>query len=82
MALEMELELELETYEAKLPELRAAHEGKFVLIHGTEIVGIFPTRNDAVDAGYDSFGLTPFFVEQIGPKKRIVFVPRIVTIED
>ena len=78
----MALELELETYEAKLPELRAAYEGKFVLVHGTEIVGIFPAFEDAVGAGYENFGLTPFFVEQIGPRKQIVFVPRIVTIED
>ena len=78
----MALELELETFEAKLPELRAAHEGKFALVRGTEIVGIFPTRNDAVDAGYDKFGLTPFFVQRIGPRRQIVFVPRIVEIED
>lgn len=78
----MALEQELETFESKLPELRATHEGEFALVHGTEIVGIFPTRNDAVDAGYDKFGLTPFFVQRIGPRRRIVFVPRIVEIED
>jgi hypothetical protein len=33
----MALETELATYKAKLPEWRA-HEGKFVLIHGGDVV--------------------------------------------
>jgi len=78
----MALEQELETFESKLPELRATHEGEFALVHGTEIVGTFPSFKDAVDAGYEKFGLTPFFVERIGPRRRIVFVPRVVTIEE
>ena len=61
---------------SSFPLLQEAHW--LDLVRGTEIVGIFPTRNDAVDAGYDKLGLTPFVVKRIGPRRRIVFVPRIV----
>ena len=48
---EMPLEKELETYRKKLPELKA-QEGKFVLIHGEEIVDFFSTYEDAIKSGY------------------------------
>ena len=38
----MALELELETYKRKLPELLDA-EGKFVLIRGDEVAGVLDT---------------------------------------
>ena len=58
------LEKELETYKAKLPELKA-HEGKFVLIQGENIVDMFTSYEDALKDGYKRFGLTPFLVKQI-----------------
>ena len=58
---------EYETYKSKLPEL-ARHEGKFVLIQGTDVVGLFATFEEALTAGYAKFGLEePFFVKQISP---------------
>ena len=78
----MALEVEYETFKEKLPELRAEHEGEYALVHGTEIVGIFPTYGDAIKAGYKKFGHNPFFVNRIGPLECIVFVPRVVTMEE
>lgn len=60
----MALEKELETYRQKLPEL-AAHEGKYVLIHGDEIVDFFATYEDAIKAGYQKYRLEPFLVKQV-----------------
>ncbi|HVW76208.1 MAG TPA: hypothetical protein VHB45_01255 [Alloacidobacterium sp.] len=60
----MTLEKELATYQEKLPELKQ-HEGKFVLIHGNEVVDFFSTYDDAIKAGYQKFNLAPFLVKQI-----------------
>jgi hypothetical protein len=60
----MALEKELETYKAKLPDLKQ-HEGKFVLIHDTTVVDTFSSYDDALKEGYKQFGLTPFLVKQI-----------------
>jgi hypothetical protein len=73
----MALEKELEAYKSKLPELTAS-EGKFVLIHGDQVVGIFDTYADAIKEGYEKFGLEPFLVKQIQAIERVQFVSRLV----
>ena len=73
----MALEKELETYRTRLPEL-AASEGKFVLIQGDQISGIFDTYADAIKEGYGKFGLNPFLVKQIQAIERVQFVSRFV----
>ena len=73
----MALEIELETYKAKLPEL-ASKEGKFVLIQGDQVVDVFDTYADAIKEGYAKFGLNPFLVKQIQVVERIQFISRFV----
>jgi hypothetical protein len=46
----MALEKELETYKTKLAQLTAS-EGKFVLVHGDQLHGIFDTYADAIKEG-------------------------------
>jgi hypothetical protein len=71
----MALEEELATYRAKLPEMKE-HEGKFVLVHGNEIVDFFAAYEDAVKAGYQRFQLQPFLVKQINAVERVQHVTR------
>lgn len=59
------LATELKTYEANKDNLLGAAEGKFVLIRGTEVVGVFDSQMDAISAGYKKFGNVPFLVKQI-----------------
>lgn len=59
------LSTELKTYEANLDSLLAAHEGKFVLIHGDKILGEYDSQLDAVTAGYRELGNVPFLVKQV-----------------
>ncbi len=73
----MALEKELETYRSKLPELLGS-EGKFVLIHGDEIVDIYGTYEDAIKEGYAKFQLTPFLVKQIQSVEQIHFISRFL----
>src|SRR5437660_11909922 len=72
----MALEKELQTYNAKLAELRE-HEGKFVLIHGSDIVDYFSTYDDAIKEGYQKFGLEPFLVKQIQSLEQVQLVSRL-----
>lgn len=71
----MALEQELATYNAKLPELKE-HEGQFALIHGSEVVGVFSTYEDAIKIGYDKFGLDPFLVKQVNTLEQVQFISR------
>ena len=74
----MALEKELETYTKKLPELKA-EEGKFVLIHGTNVVRTFTSYEDAVKEGYQEFGPNePFLVKQIQAIEQAHFISRFV----
>lgn len=58
------LETELKTYADHRDEL-LAQEGRFVLIHGNQIVGAYDSQADAVTQGYKQFGNVPFLVKQI-----------------
>jgi len=71
----MALETEVETYRIRLPEL-AADEGKFVLIHGDQVVDVYGTYEDAIKEGYAKFGLEPFLVKQIQTTEQVHFISR------
>ena len=60
----MALEKELQTYEQKRSEL-LPNEGRFVLIHGDQVAGIWDTYEDALKLGYEKYGLKPFLVKRI-----------------
>ncbi len=72
----MALETENKTYEDKLPEL-LAHEGKFVLIHGTDVIDFFDSYADALQRAYDDFGLEPFLIKQVRAIELVHFVARV-----
>ena len=74
----MALETELETFRSKLQELKTEHEGKFVLIHGDEVVEVFTSYEDAIKAGYSKFGLSPFLVKQIHAMEQVQFISRFM----
>lgn len=74
----MALEKELATYKNKLPELKENNEGKFVLIRGEEVVGVFDSYEDAMKIGYDRFKLETFLVKKIEAIEQAQFVTRYV----
>ena len=71
---------ELATYEREKDQLVLANEGKFVLIHGDAVAGIWDTYKDALAAGYSQFGLKPFLVKQIQGIERVLFFTRDLSI--
>jgi len=74
----MALEKELETFKDRRQELAAEQEGKLVLIHGTEVVDVFTSYEDAIKAGYSRFGLSPFLVKQVHAFERTRFISRFL----
>ena len=60
----MALEKEMAVYEKNLPQWKE-HEGKFVLIHGDEVVDFFASYEDAIKDGYRRFALEPFLVKRV-----------------
>lgn len=73
----MSLEKELETYKQRFSEMKE-HEGKFVLIHGDEVVDFFAAYEDAIKAGYQRFNMDPFLVRQVNAVEQILHVTRAV----
>ena len=60
----MALETEVETYNRELPRL-LDQQGRFVVIHGHDVVGTYDSYADALNVGYDKFELNPFLVKKI-----------------
>ncbi|MBL8268542.1 hypothetical protein [Steroidobacter sp.] len=67
---------EIDTYFRHLPAL-LQQQGKFALIKGKDVAGIFDSYRDALTAGYQRFKLTPFLVKQIAAVERVGILPRI-----
>jgi hypothetical protein len=73
----MALEQEIATYKSNIATLKE-HEGKFVLIHGKDVVDFFSTYEDAIKAGYQKFNMEPFLVKQIAATELAFFITRNV----
>jgi hypothetical protein len=69
----MGLERELETYRENLPNL-LHDKGKFVLIHGDTIAGVWDTYREALEEGYAQFELSPFLVKRIEEHEKVHFI--------
>ncbi len=70
------LEKEVETYNKLLPKL-LNEQGKFALIHGEELSGVYETYDDALKIGYEKFGISSLFlVKKILASEKIQFFTR------
>lgn len=77
----MALERELETFKKELPRLLQgpANRGKFALIHGETVQGLYASVDDALAAGYQFFGLGPFLVQEVTEYEQARYFSRNVT---
>lgn len=71
----MALEKEIETYNRELPNL-LAQQGKFVVIHENEIIGVFVSYEDALKIGYEKCALKPFLVKKIQSAEQVHYFSR------
>jgi hypothetical protein len=61
------LERELSFYEEHRDELLGVSPGQFALIKGGELIGVFPTLQDAYHRAIERFGNAPILIRQILP---------------
>lgn len=73
----MFLDVERETYAKALPAL-LDRAGQYVLIHGENVIDVFETYRDAMDAGYDRFRTGPFLVHKIAQHDEVNYVSRVL----
>ena len=59
------LDNELKTYEQHREQLLGNAEGKFVLIHKDQVIGVYDSKMDAIAQGYQQFGNVPFLVKEV-----------------
>jgi hypothetical protein len=61
------LERELETFNRELARLlqEEGSRGKYALVHGDQVDSLWDSVDQALEAGYDRFGLEPFLVKQV-----------------
>jgi hypothetical protein len=72
------LKTELETYQRELPTL-LANEGRFVVVQGNTVEGVYESYSDALALGYKKFGLRPFLVKKIAATEVASFITRLST---
>jgi hypothetical protein len=75
----MPLQKELSTFARELPNLLPTQRGKFVLIHGHRVDSTWSSLDEALEAGYDRFGLKAFLVQEITDQEESLFFSRNVT---
>lgn len=56
---------EMATYAAEKAALLDKYPGRFVIIHGSTVIGTFESQVDALEHGVQTLGNVPFLVRQI-----------------
>lgn len=72
----MALERELETYNRLLHKELAAENGRYALISGDDLLGVFDSYSDALTEGYKAKGLEPFLVKKVAAVETAAFFTR------
>ena len=77
----MALDRELETFGRELPNLlrTESNRDKFVLIHGDKVDSVWNTVEEALDTGYERFGLDVFLAKKITEHEKPVYFSRNLT---
>ncbi len=65
------LEREREVFSSNVELWKIERAGKFVVIHGAEVLGFFESLDSAFTAGVESFGSEYFLVKQILPDEMV-----------
>jgi hypothetical protein len=69
---------EMAYFKDHLEDLLLHHSGKFVLIHGAELAGVFDTMAAAYEAGIQNWGNVPMLIRQVRKEVTIETVPALM----
>lgn len=70
------LQRELQTYQAKLPEMLASHNGEFVVIREDQPFRYFSTYAEALIWAYDEYEFEKFFVKKVAEDEAVAHFTR------
>lgn len=73
----MALETELEQFEALKADLLQHHEGKYALIIGTELLGVFDHPEEAYKVGIDKRANVPMLIKHISREEITDTIPAL-----
>ncbi len=73
---QMALEQELETYHKLLHAELAGQDGRYALIAGESLLGVYDSYNDALTAGYKERKLEPFLVKKVAAVETVAYFSR------
>jgi hypothetical protein len=73
----MALEQELKFFAENKTKLTKAHFGKFVLVKGSELIGVFDNAETALAEGAKRFGTESFLVRQLNPDEKDIYIPAL-----
>lgn len=71
------LEKERKYFETNRKQWVALHPGKFVLVKGEELIGVFDKPEDALAEGARRFGLDSFLVRQVKEAEELIYIPAL-----
>jgi hypothetical protein len=75
----MALEDELQFYRMNVLEMLGdndVNEGKYIVIKNIDFQGPFDTYEEALEVGYNRFGLVPFLVKKLERNESILYFSR------
>ncbi len=53
------------------------YAGKFVLVKGEQLVGVFNTQQEALAEGARRFGTESFLVRQVDESEHLIYIPAL-----
>jgi hypothetical protein len=71
------LEMEIAFYEKNLEKWLTMYPGKFVLVKGMELVGVYDTNEQALATGASLFGLTSYLIRRVEKNKEDIRLPAL-----
>jgi hypothetical protein len=71
----MTLDTELRHFDSIKADLLRHHAGKYALIIGSELLGVFDQREEAYKVGVDGRGNVPMLIKRIAPEDGVETVP-------
>ena len=71
------LEKELAFYEKNLENWLSLYPGKFVLVKGEDLIGVYDSNEQALAAGASLFGLASYLIRSVEKDKEVINLPAL-----
>jgi len=71
------LEMEIAFYEKNLEKWLIMYPGKFILVKGEELVGVYDTNEQALATGASLFGLASYLIRRVEKNKEDIRLPAL-----